>query len=304
MFFSSPIEIIKSPLWGNTYINIPTQYQWFKFGILEVGDLFKNGVLLTREELNNRVQGVVPFITYGGISEAIPRSWKETIEENFQTSQNLYLNKFQEIVMADAKGCRTIRNFTQTKFIETTWIDKWNNSLEVAMEDHHWTSVYKSLSKLKISPNVIYFQYQTITRSLITNRKLFQFKIRENDLCSYCSDSPETIEHLLYRCPMVMSLWSKIQKWCQDNNYNNVNLEENFILLGAGNLNQLLQTLINNTKHIIYKYKFKGKMPALKYILNTWKNCMDIEGYIAMSNNKTKTFLGKWSPLYILLKDL
>ena len=194
------------------------------------------------------LQGVVPFITYRGISEAIPRSWKVTIEENFQTSQNLYLNKFQELVMADAKGCRTVREFTQTKYIETTWIDKWNNSLEVAMEDHHWTSVYKSLWKLKISPNVIYFQYQTITRSLITNRKLFQFKIRENDLCSYCSDSPETIEHLLYRCPMVMLLWSKIQKWCQDNNYNNVNLEENFILLGADNSNQLLQTLITNTK--------------------------------------------------------
>ena len=172
------------------------------------------------------------------------------------------------------------------------------------MEDHHWSSVYKSLWKLKISPNVIYFQYQIITRSLITNRKLFQFKIKENDLCSYCSDSPETIEHLLYRCPMVMSLWSKIQKWCQDNNYNNVKLEENFILLGAGNSDQLLQTLISNTKHIIYKCKFKGKIPALKYILNTWKNCMDIEGYIAMCNNKTKTFLGKWSPLYKLLKDL
>ena len=182
----------------------------------------------------------IAFITYKGISEAIPRRWKVTIEENFQTSQNLYLNKFQELVLVDAKGCRTGRDFNQTKYIETT----------------------------------IYIQYQTIARSLITNRKLFQFKIRENDLYSYCSNSSETIEHLLYRCPMVMSLWSKIQKWCQDNNDNQVNLEENVILLGVDNSNQLSQTLITNTKHTIYKCKFKGKIPALKCILNTSKNCM------------------------------
>ena len=31
---------------------------------------------------------------------------------------------------------------------------------------------------------------------------------------------------------------------------------------------------------------------------------MEIEGYIAMSNNKFKTFLGKWSPIFKPLRDL
>ena len=66
----------------------------------------------------------------------------------------------------------------------------------------------------------------------------------------------------------------------------------------------LTQTIVNITKHTIYKSKFKNKIPSLQQVLYTWKSCMEVEGYIAMSNNKYKTFLGKWSPIFKSLKEL
>ena len=301
---STPLEIIKAPLWGNTFINIPTQYKWFKYGVVEVGDLFKHGAMYTREELNDRVQSVVPYITYRGIVQAIPKVWKTTIEENFQTSHNMTLSTFQQLILADAKGCRTIRNFIRIKEVETPWTNAWNNTLDEVIERPDWTPVYKTLWKLRLSPNLQYFQYQIINRSLMTNKKLAQFKIVESNLCSFCLDSIETIEHMLYRCPLVKALWVKIQEWCNKNNYNKIKLEEKFILLGIKNQDYLLHTIINLTKQTIYKNKFKNKVPNLNHILYTWRACLDIEGYIAMCNNRGKTFLGKWSPLYKPLKDL
>ena len=64
--FSFPMGMIKVPLWGNTFINVPTQYHWIKFSIIELGDLFRDGIFMDREELNDRVQVTVPYITYRG----------------------------------------------------------------------------------------------------------------------------------------------------------------------------------------------------------------------------------------------
>ena len=285
---NTPLEIIKAPLWGNTFINIPTQYKWFKYGMVEVGDLFKHGAMYTREELNDRVQSLVPYITYRGIVQAIPKVWKTTIEENFQTSHNMTLSTYQQLILADAKGCRTIRDFIRIKEVETPWTNAWNNTLDEVIERPDWTPVYTTLSKLRISPNLLYFQYQIINRSLMTNKKLAQFKIVESNLCSFCFDSIETIEHMLYRCPLVKALWVEIQEWCNKNNYNKIKLEEKFILLGIKNQDYLFHTIINLTKQTIYKNKFKNKVPNLNHILYTWRACLDIEGYIAMCNNREK----------------
>ena len=302
--FSNPLDILKAPLWGNYFRNVPTQYSWFKYGVVEVGDIFREGLLLDRQELSDKVKSIVPVITYMGISNAIPRVWKQTIEENFLSTQNMALTKFQHIVLADRKGCRTIREQFQTKILETHWTNGWNGALTDIISDQQWSAVYGSLWKQKISPNTIYFQYQVINRTLVTNEKLMQFRIRDNDLCSYCIDDVETIHHLLYSCPLVLSLWEQVQKWCSDNNYNKIILEDKFILIGVNNTDHLTQTVVNITKHTIYKSKFKNKIPSLQQVLYTWKSCMEVEGYIAMSNNKYKTFLGKWSPIFKSLKEL
>ena len=138
----------------------------------------------------------------------------------------------------------------------------------------------------------------------MTKKKLVQFKISEKSLCSFFSDSFGTIEHLLFRCPLVKALWVEIQQWCKKNNYSKLKLDKAFIVLGVNNTDYLLHKIINHTKHSIYKAKFKNKVPSLNHILYTWTVCLDIEGYIAMWNNKTKTFSANWSPIYKPLRDV
>ena len=76
MGFSLPMEIIKAPLCGNTLMNVPTQYHWIKFGIVELGDLYRDGIFMDREDVNDRLQGTFPYITYRGLIGAIPKIWK------------------------------------------------------------------------------------------------------------------------------------------------------------------------------------------------------------------------------------
>ena len=56
--FSTPFT-----LRGNFYINIPTQYQWITRSIVEVGDMFKDGVFLTSEQLSKSPQDCSIYYT-------------------------------------------------------------------------------------------------------------------------------------------------------------------------------------------------------------------------------------------------
>ena len=107
------------------------------------------------------------------MKEAIPKGCMKPVEENLQNTQNMTLRRLQEIVLADQKGCRTIRDFIQIKTIQTHWNNKWTNALSEDITDPEWTYVYKSLWKQRISPNMIYFPNQVITKTLMTNNKKY-----------------------------------------------------------------------------------------------------------------------------------
>lgn len=42
----------------------------------------------------------------------------------------------------------------------------------------------------------------------------------EVDLCAFCGDSEETLEHLFFLCPVVQCFWSNIYNWLSLKIYN------------------------------------------------------------------------------------
>ena len=166
-----------------------------------------------------------------------------------------------------------------------------------------WASYYNNNNKTRAGINLQYFQYQVLTRTLVTNKKLKQFKISEDDNCSFWNNATETIEHLFFYCPKIYDLWGKCIKWVQSVNYNKIELDIKLILLGPKKIDPLLFTIITIVKQTIYKKRHKNKAPTLAQIQCILKYHMNIERYIAMCNNRIQHFLGKWSPIHKLLSD-
>ena len=211
---------------------------------------------------------------------------------------------FSSSILQDKKGCRAIREVFQNLDVETRWVAKWSLSLNTEIDLREWEIFYRNMWKTKLSVNCQYFQYQITTRTLITKKTLKTFNFIQEDSCSYCHLDTETIEHLLYNCPIVSGLWLEVKEWLEKENYNKLKIEDKLILLGPSSNDPLLYTIILQIKHCIYKNKFKEKVPALPQIQRLLKSCMIIENYIAMCNNKVQYFLGKWSPIYKCLNEL
>ena len=178
---------------------------------------------------------------------------------------------------------------------------KWITDLNLT-ENEDWKYLCNLAKNCKLYASTIFFQYQMLHRTIMTDRKLCQFNLRPNELCDDCQ-VPEDISHLFFNCPEANIVWTRVQTWLIDNTNMNINFNKKAILLGDKNNETVINTIILITKHEIYKKKWKARFLNLNYLKNLFKNQMNIEIYIGTINNRLPKVLGKWSSLYNVLRN-
>ena len=110
----------------------------------------------------------------------------------------------------DCKGTTNIRKIWD-QYEEpgkTKWIDELNLD-----PNESWKPLFLLAIQSKINVRCKYFQFQIVHRKLITNRKLKQFRIRDNETCDNC-DEIKTISHLLYDCDRASEIWQTLKIQC------------------------------------------------------------------------------------------
>ena len=156
---------------------------------------------------------------------------------------------------------------------------------------------YMLASRCKLNANIRYFQFQILHRSLITNRKLYQFQLLDHETCDQCGNI-ETICHLLLECNRVRLLWTRVIDWLSRKTGKRIELSIENILLGNKNYNYITNYVIIVTKNEIYRRKWRQNIPSLQYIKFKLKKYMEIEIYIGTTNDMLEKKPGKWSPIY------
>lgn len=78
---------------------------------------------------------------------------------------------------------------------------KFNCEFDILNGD--WNKIYSLpfRSCKEVKTNI--FQYGNYMDCLMTNVRLFKMKLVEDESCSFCSNYPETMRHVLYDCEQV-----------------------------------------------------------------------------------------------------
>ena len=100
-----------------------------------------------------------------------------------------------EWLIKDKKGGQNLRKIWQTDRNQDIPIgqSKWIEKL-VIRDDTNWKSLYTMADKCKLNIRSKFFQYQVLHRTIITNRKLLQFNMRNDENWDNCGET-ETITH-------------------------------------------------------------------------------------------------------------
>ena len=207
-------------------------------------------------------------------------------------------------LLKDRKGTRTIRSIWALKnnSVKPVGQQKW--SLEIGNPNNlDWKMIYTLPRKCRLNARITYFQYQINHRSLVTNKKLQQFGLRDNNLCDRC-DSIETISHLLFECPFAQNIWTGVERWLNQTINSDVYMDKVSIMLGNSKNEIVTNCILLIVKHELYKSKWNRtvlNVPRLKRIIKTH---MDLDCYLGTIQGKKDKYLGKWSLILNELQNL
>ena len=300
----STIETADQPIWGNLNIDVPFDNILFSNNIIYIKDLYDiDGTPLSREALERNTGKKIMFTSYIGIWQAIPRIWKNEMHNTPKTYEATRPVSVQWL-MKDKKGTKNIREVfhQQTPLNLPKGQIKWKEEFNLG-DDCNWKYLYTLSNTCKLNARIMYFQFQILHRTLITNKKLYQFNIKESDHCEHC-DETDTIVHLLYECRRIGDLWNDVETWLNTVLTKPVKMDLPSIILGNNGNEYITNQILTVVKHEIYKSKWTKSSISLIKIQKILKSQMELDIYIATIKNSLPKTLGKWSGFYNVLRAL
>ncbi|KAH3709354.1 hypothetical protein DPMN_068816 [Dreissena polymorpha] len=92
--------------------------------------------------------------------------------------------------------------------------------------------------KATIESTLRNFQYKYIHRIIATNKYLFKCKLSNSNLCDFCSENIETIEHLFWECKHIQPIWNQLISFLEQQQLN-VKLSFLNVIFGINSLKSI-----------------------------------------------------------------
>ena len=125
------------------------------------------------------------------------------------------------------------------------------------VDTYIWGKYYILPFKCLRNTTIIWFQYRLLHRILATNTFLHMIHYTDSNKCTFCTNEPETLQHLFYDCSVVRKLWKSVENFIFEKNRSYRHTKKDEIIFGIleGERKYVLNWLIFNIKYYIYYIK-------------------------------------------------
>ena len=207
-------------------------------------------------------------------------------------------------ILKDKKGASNIYNIFIEEKIESKGYKRWEEKLGLSEEE--WTSGFTLLKFTTRDTRLRWLQLRILHNILTTNRIVSKFTFNQSDLCTFCHNHSETIQHLFWGCDTVQEFWESltrlINRRCKHSH--DFRVDEKLVLFGQSEYlytDEVCNLIILLSKMYIYKSKVKGSPLSI--------NCFVKELFSRYNTEKivykgSQDFLNKWSPYLDLFRSL
>ena len=238
-------DILSMKIWNNDNFKIDNKpiflKKWFDKKIYYVKDIINKNTFYTFEEITSVYNLQTNFLEYYGLINTIRRCIQST---NLQLENlffyNCYIPFSLKIILKTSKGSKAMYSILNNKSVYSKSKEKWEQSFDN-------------------------------TELFATNDLLMKYKIRDDNICSFCKREPEKQEHLFWYCEVVQDFWNKIEFL--------INMKSDYIFIMHKHaaffgitfdlaLYMPINYILILTKYYIYKCRIQNKQPNMKI----WQN--------------------------------
>ena len=144
-------------------------------------------------------------------------------------------------------------------------------------------------------PYVKAFQYKVLNSILYTNSKLHKIGYISDNLCSFCKQESETLQHFFYDCSHSSSFWKDFESYYLSWTSQQIHLNWKEVLIGVltpGCL--LLNYLLLLGKIYLWDCRRNKELPNVRGFKFKVNLKYETEKYICTKNNNLDKFREKW----------
>ena len=145
------------------------------------------------------------------------------------------------------------------------------------------------------------FQFRCLHSILNTKYLLKRKKVVDDDCCSFCKEEVETMDHLLFECPVSQTFWSDFQFFWKETTTITIHLSLKEVILGISAKSELLNHLVLLGKRYLFCSSKHSESPNFKRFLSLCKRIYMIEHEIAKNKQRLDKFQKKWKSLELVL---
>ena len=140
------------------------------------------------------------------------------------------------------------------------------------------------------------FQYKFLHDILVNSYWLKKWAIKNSEMCIYCHNDTEHIEHLFWESPLIQQLVIvNFIRFCDEQC--DYELTKTDFFLGVDN--RLVNDMIVVCKLCIYNSRLNEARPHFYGFINDLKRRKGLEFEMAKTNGKMNMYLEKWGELGI-----
>ena len=299
-------DVLNEMIWFNSNIRVQNKPVFHKNmydrNIMIIKDLVnENNNFLTFEEFKNKYQVNITFLDYYGLIHAIPQEYKQKIQSYANCSPQTKYKIYRLLQEEKFSKCVYTELIEKDKIFPQKIYERQQLTLNTTFSQEDFLELFKVSNTATLSTKLKDFQYRILHGALITNSHLFKWKIKPNDLCSFCQAETESMVHLLIRCQTSKNIWNSIIKIIYDGTGTRINLTEKEILLGVNGLdpfNKLINNINMITKQYLYACRCINKLPLITQLVHKIKEVREIEHAIYWDRDQENKFKEKWEILH------
>lgn len=298
------------PIWYNSKILINNQpfifVRAWRAGIVFLRDLFlPDANMKSLIQLRNEFNDSLDWLQYGQIINAIPVAVRINIDVNsyclLKYDRLLSFSKISNIIYSDM--------IKHENVVEGRRV-RWTRKLKIDIPMSEFLKCFRNLYQHTIATKFRDFQYRLLIGSLPTNRKLFLWKIKDSQMCSFCNAEIEDEIHLFIECSRIQSIWEALRNYIDHskvdkNDYIDLVWSHKNILFSQVHPvpSDVVNFLVTIAKQYIYKVCCMQSILSAEQLINDIENIFNMETNIALRKGKMRKHRSKWKSIKNLPED-
>ena len=298
-------EVKNQLLHYNSHIKINNKFyisqKAIEGNILAVADLLdENGSLHSWDSFNQKHPGVLQWLEYYSIVDALPKDWITLIDAKQRTTDK-HEHRYTNLVKLKKVTAKVYKELILIPNVMNGAVNRWNKPLEESISREEIVSSLQWATSLTISTKLRDYQFRLMHKILPTNKELYRWKIVDSNICNFCAEV-DSIEHTMFKCNAVNRLWCALPMLIEEL----TGTHSNEIVINFHNV--LLNKIHSGSKHVanficlivkqsIYRFKCQNKTLTLCKIKYEIQTTEMIELYSAIKNNKVSIHNKKWKSI-------